>query len=116
MSLNKVQLIGNVGIEPEVQTIGLGIKKARFSLATNELVRRDDREAETKPVWHNIECWESLAKYVERNVKKGDQIYLEGKICYRTYTSNNIERTYTYINASQIIMLKKKIETTEEAQ
>ena len=116
MSLNKVQLIGHVGADPDVQTLNLGRKTARFRLATTKWTRKDNQEIEPTPVWHSIVCWEKLAEYVEKNVKKGDKIYVEGEISYRTYTSNNIEQTYTNIVASEIIMLKRKNENNEEAQ
>lgn len=114
--LNKVQLIGYVGADPTTQPLPLGNKSARFRLATNEWTRKEGQEGEMNSVWHSIVCWEKLAEYVEKNVKTGDKIYIEGKISYRTYKSNNIEQTYTNIVASDIIMLKRKIDNNEEAQ
>lgn len=116
MSLNKVQLIGHVGADPDVQILNLGRKTARFRLATTRWVKKDNQEVEPAPVWHSIVCWENLAEYVEKNVKKGDKIYVEGEISYRTYKSNNVEQTFTNIIASEIIMLKRKNENSEEAQ
>ena len=114
--LNKVQLIGYVGADPDVQNYSLGRITARFRLATNEWTKKEDKEGEQISVWHSIVCWEKLAEYVEKNVKKGDKIYIEGKISYRTYKQNNIEQTYTNIVASEIIMLKRKTDNNEEAQ
>ena len=114
--LNKVQLIGYVGADPDVQNYSLGRITARFRLATNEWTRKESQEGEMNSVWHSIVCRERLAEYVEKNVKKGDKIYIEGKISYRTYKQNNIEQTYTNIVASEIIILKRKIDNNEEAQ
>ena len=114
--LNKVQLIGYVGADPDVQNYSLGRVTAKFRLATNEWTRKEGQEGEMNSVWHSIVCWERLAEYVEKNVKKGDKIYIEGKISYRTYKQNNIEQTYTNIVASEIIMLKRKTDNNEEAQ
>ena len=115
--LNKVQLIGFVGADPTIQPLTFGNKAARFQLATNEWTRKKDDEGPTTiSVWHSIVCWEKLAEYVGKNIKKGDKIYIEGKISYRTYKQNNIEQTYTNIVASDIIMLKRKADDNEEAQ
>lgn len=114
--LNKVQLIGYVGADPDVQNYSLGRITARFRLATNEWTRKDGQEGEMNSVWHSIVCWAELAEYVKDKVKKGDKIYIEGKISYRTYKShNNIEQTFTNIIASEIIMLKRKTDNNEEA-
>ncbi len=114
--LNKVQLIGYVGADPDVQNYSLGRITARFRLATNEWTRKEDKEVGQVSVWHSIVCWAELAEYVKDKVKKGDKIYIEGKISYRTYKQNNIEQTYTNIVASEIIMLKRKIDNNEEVQ
>ncbi|MBR4029358.1 MAG: single-stranded DNA-binding protein [Alistipes sp.] len=116
MSLNKVQLIGYVGADPDIQALNLGRKTARFRIATSKWTRKEDKELESVAVWHSIVCWDKLAEYVEKSVKKGDKIYIEGEISYRTYKSNNIEQTYTNIIASEIIMLKRKTDNNEEAQ
>lgn len=119
MSLNKVQLIGFVGTDPEVQIIGLGVKNAKFRLATNNFSRKDDKETESIAVWHNIECWRNTAEYIQNSVKKGDKIYIEGKLHYRTDNSCTPKRTFTSIIASEIIMLHRKADNytnREEAQ
>lgn len=117
MSLNKVQLIGYVGADPDIQALNLGRKTARFRIATSKWTRKEDKELESVAVWHSIVCWDKLAEYVEKSVKKGDKIYIEGEISYRTYKGhNNIEQTYTNIIASEIIMLKRKTDNNEEAQ
>lgn len=86
-SLNKVTLIGRVGREPEIRSVTSGSKVANFSLATSERWR-DKRSGEwtEKTEWHNVVVWnEGTVKFVEQYVKKGDMLYVEGKIETRTY-------------------------------
>lgn len=92
-SLNKVQLIGNVGNDPEIRTTQGGKRVANFSLATN---RRDDGVD-----WHRISVWGKGADIVEKWVKKGDKLYIEGRISY----SQKDDRYYTNITANEFIML-----------
>ena len=80
MALNKVLLIGNVGRDPEIRHLEGGASVASFSLATTERFR--DRNGETKEIteWHNIVAWRQLADLAGRFIKKGSQIYVEGRI------------------------------------
>ena len=107
--LNKVQFIGFVGADPSVQTFSFGQKLASFRLATNESIKKDDKTFESRAVWHSIDCRNELAEYVENNVKKGDKIYVEGKLRYRTYTdAHKVEKTVAIIAAEKILMLQHK--------
>lgn len=106
--LNKVQLIGYVGGDPTLQELRGGSKVAKFRLATNEKVESMGA-LETRAVWHSIECWNKTAEYVEKHIKKGDKIYVEGKLCYDNYTNKyNVECTVAYITVSKVIHLTKK--------
>lgn len=112
--LNKVQLIGFVGADPSVQNFSFGQKLTTFRLATNESVKKDDQTFETNAVWHNINCRNELAEYVEKNVKKGDKVYIEGKLRYRTYTDNNKnEKTVAFIATEKILMLQHKANNSD---
>ena len=101
MSLNKVMLIGNVGKDPEVRYLegnspaGQGRKVATFTLATSE--RFKDRSGETREntEWHNIVVWGQQADVVERFVKKGTQLYVEGRIRTRSWTDQSGAKRYT---------------------
>lgn len=83
--LNKVMLIGNVGKDPEVRHLEGGASVATLTLATNE--RYKDRSGETvdKTEWHNVVLWRNLADLAERYIRKGTQIYVEGKIRTRSW-------------------------------
>ena len=85
MGLNKVQLIGNVGKDPEVKNINENLKVATFSMATTEKYKNKDGETITNTDWHNIVVWRGLAGVVEKHIKKGSPVYVEGKIRTRSW-------------------------------
>ena len=86
MSLNKVMLIGNVGRDPEIRYLEGNTKVATFTLATSE--RFKDRNGETREntEWHNIVAWRQSADVAEKFVRKGTQLYIEGRLRTRTWT------------------------------
>lgn len=111
--INKVQLIGNVGREPKTKYLESGIPVTTFSLATSETHRRKDGQRITSTEWHNIVLWRGLATLAEKYVKKGNPLYIEGKLHSRTWTDKegNIKRT-TEIVANNLIMLSPKSKDT----
>ncbi|NBP06383.1 MAG: single-stranded DNA-binding protein, partial [Bacteroidetes bacterium] len=84
--VNSVRLIGNVGRTPEVKLFNTGRKKASLSLATTEKRRNDSGEYISHTEWHNLICWGKQADVVERFVKKGSRLVIEGKLTHRDYT------------------------------
>jgi single-strand DNA-binding protein len=105
-SLNKAVLIGNVGADPEVRTTAGGSRVASFSLATSRRwTTRDGREHE-KTEWHRVVAWDRLAEDVERFVRKGDRVYAEGRLEYRTWEDASGRTRYaTEIVAQELIPL-----------
>ena len=89
-SLNKVMLIGNVGKDPEVRDFEGGLRRASFTLATTEQFR--DRE---QTEWHNIIAWRQLAELADKYIRKGSQIYVEGRITTRSWDGNDGTKRYT---------------------
>lgn len=87
--LNKVDLIGRVGKDPEIKTTNNGNKVANFSLATSEKYKNEE-----KTEWHNIVIWGKLADIVERYVTKGQLLYLSGKITTRSYEDKDGNKKY----------------------
>ena len=83
--INKVILIGNLGRDPEIMRLESGTKKASFSLATSEVYKNKDGVKTEHTEWHNIVLWRGLAEIAESYLKKGNTIYLEGKIRRREY-------------------------------
>ncbi|MGR3810467.1 single-stranded DNA-binding protein [Jiulongibacter sp. NS-SX5] len=104
--LNKVLLIGNVGGDPEIRTLPSGSKVANFSLATSESYTDRNGQRQTQTEWHRIEIWDGLANVVEQYVKKGDPLYVEGKIKNEKWTDQNgQERTGVRIRGLAMQML-----------
>lgn len=108
--INKVILVGNVGMDPEVRTTESGVKMARLRLATTE--RYTDRQTnETKEMteWHTIILWRGLANVVDSYVKKGSQLYIEGRLRTREWTDkDNIKRYSTEILADDMKLLGRR--------
>ena len=94
--VNKVILIGNVGMDPEVRTLEGGAKVARIRLATTErLFDRQANEAKEHTEWHTITLWRGLADVVDRFVRKGSQIYVEGRLRTREWMDKDNNKRYT---------------------
>jgi single-strand DNA-binding protein len=105
-SLNKAILIGNLGSDPEIRTTGGGTKVAEFSIATSRRWNDRNGQAQEKTEWHRIIAWSALADIAEQYMKKGDRIYVEGEIQYRSYDDKDGNTRYvTEINAREMIML-----------
>ena len=106
--VNRVHLIGHIGKNPGVKTLESGAKVATFSLATTESYKdKNTGERVDKTEWHNIVLWKGLADITERFLKKGSQVYIEGKIQYRSYEKDGITRYSTEILGSNLTMLSK---------
>ncbi len=105
-SLNKATIIGNLGSDPEIRTTGTGSKVASFSVATSRSWSGKDGQQQEKTEWHRIVAWAKLADVVERYLKKGDRVYVEGEIQYRSYEDKDgVTKYSTEINAREMIML-----------
>jgi single-strand DNA-binding protein len=105
-SLNKVMLIGNVGSEPEIRTTGGGTKLAKVSLATNRTFNDRNGQKQEKTEWHRLTFWDRLADLVEQYVKKGDRIYIEGRLEYsQTEDDKGNQRFWTDIVVNEMLML-----------
>jgi len=105
--VNKVILVGNVGADPEVRYLQEDVPVARLSVATSESYKKPDGERITNTEWHNVTLWRGLAKVAEQWVKKGQMVYIEGKLQYRSYEKDGVTRYTTDIVASEMKMLGK---------
>jgi single-strand DNA-binding protein len=111
MSVNKVILIGNVGKDPEVRYFDNGAAVVNFTLATTErgYTAANGTQVPDRTEWHNIVLWRGLAKVAEQYVKKGTQVYIEGKIRSRTYDDQQGIKRYVYeIYADNLELLGKR--------
>lgn len=106
---NKVQLIGNLGNNPEIRTTESGKKMAKFSVATNETYRtaKGDKAVETQ--WHNLVAWGKVADIAEQFLSKGSEVAIEGKLINRNYADKDGKKHYvTEIQVNEILMLGDK--------
>lgn len=118
MSLNKVLLIGNAGRDPEVRHLESGVVTATFSLATTERYRdRNTGDTREQTEWHNIVCWRNLAEIAEKYVKKGTQLFIEGRIRTRSYNDKDGNTKYvTEIVADNMQLLGRKADNPAAQQ
>lgn len=106
---NRVQLIGNVGNDPETITLESGKKIARFSLATNEYYKDKDGKKVQNTQWHSIVAWERNAEIVEKYTGKGKEIAIDGKLTSRSYETAQGERRYvTEVVVNEVLLLGAK--------
>lgn len=107
--INKVILVGNVGRDPEVNYIQPDVAVARFSVATDESYKKKDGTWENRSEWHRITAWRGQAQYCERSIRKGQMVYVEGKLQTRKYQDQNgVEKYTTDIIANTIRILNKR--------
>ena len=107
--VNKVILIGNLGRDAEIRNLPNGSKVARFPIATNENYKDKTGNWQTITDWHDIVAWRNLADRAERDCKKGNTVYVEGKLRRRKYTDQNgIERVAVEVEAENIRLLDRR--------
>ena len=91
---NSVRLVGNLGMDPEVKSFDNNKKLARLSLATNESYKNDKGEKVTETQWHNLVLWGVQANFAEQDLKKGDEVAIEGKLANRNYIDKDGNKRY----------------------
>ena len=91
---NRVQLIGNVGNDPEIKNLDGGKKLANLSIATNESYTNDKGERVEQTEWHRVTAWGKTAEIIEKYVTKGKEVAIEGKLSHRSYDDKNGEKRY----------------------
>lgn len=107
--INQVQLIGAVGNDPEVRTFQGGAKVASFRLATTERYKDRDGNQKEQTEWHNITAWNGKADFVEKYVKKGNNLFISGKLTTRQWTDQSGNKRYTTeVVADNIQILDRK--------
>ena len=103
-SINKIILVGNVGRDPDVQTTASGTKVAHFSLATSRRIPRNGG-FEERTEWHRLTAWERLAEIAEQYVRKGDRLYIEGRMEYDTFERNGVTVPTAEVHIRELVML-----------
>ena len=106
---NKVQLIGNLGNNPEIITLESGKKLAKISIATNEIYKNAQGEKVTDTQWHNVIAWNKTAEIIEKYLEKGNEVAIEGKLTSRSYEDKDGTKKYiTEIVCNELLMLGGK--------
>jgi single-strand DNA-binding protein len=103
---NKVQLIGNLGMNPEIKELEGGKKLAKMSLATNETYKNAKGEKVTETQWHNLIAWGKTVLLVEKYLSKGSEVAIEGKLINRNYTDKEgVKRYVTEIQVNELLLI-----------
>jgi single-strand DNA-binding protein len=105
---NRVQLIGNVGNEPEIKTFDGGKKLASLTIATHDTYRNDKGDKVEQTEWHKVTAWGKTADIIEKYVTKGKEVAIEGKLTHRSYEDKNGEKRYiTEVIVNEILLMGK---------
>ena len=106
---NKVQLIGNLGMAPEIKVLDGNKKLAKMSIATNESYKNAKGELVKETQWHNLIAWGKTADIIEKHLKKGSEVAVEGKLINRNYIDKEGTKRYiTEIQINELLLLGSK--------
>jgi single-strand DNA-binding protein len=106
---NKVTLIGNLGMDPEVKQTEGGHKLAKVSLATNESFKNNKGEKVTETMWHNLIAWGKTAEFMGKYLQKGSEVVVEGKLINRNYTDKAGTKKYiTEVQVNDLLIVGSK--------
>ena len=116
-SLNRVQLIGNLGKDPEVKYTPSGTAVAKLAIATNERYKDKNGEWQDRTEWHNVVLWQRLAEVAGEYLKKGGKVYIEGRLQTRSWDDKqtNQKKYMTEVVASDLILLGGRGESSGES-
>ncbi len=117
MSINKAILVGNVGRDPEVRYLDKNVAVANFTMATTErgYTMQNGNQVPDRTEWHNVVAWRGLAELAEKYIRKGTQLYVEGKIQTRSWEKDGVKRYTTEIIAETIQLLGKRSDQNDSA-
>lgn len=112
---NRVNLIGNLGQDPEIKKLESGKKVTRFTLATSDDFKNSEGQKIKETTWHNIVAWNGLADVAGNYLKKGNQVAVEGRIVYRSYEDKTGATRYiTEIVINDLLMIKTQKEQVKQ--
>ncbi len=105
---NSVQLIGNLGKDPEMTTLEKGKKITRATIATNESYKSSNGDKVTETQWHNLVAWDAKAEFMEKYLKKGNEVIIKGRISNRSYEDKSgVTKYISEIIVSEIVKLTR---------
>jgi len=109
---NRVNLIGNLGTDPEVKKLESGKMLAKFPLATSETYKNSEGQKVSETQWHNLVAWGSTATFIEKYLRKGNEIAVEGKLTHRSYEDKEGTKKYiTEVLVNEVLILKTQEKT-----
>ncbi len=104
-SVNRITLVGNVGRDPDVRQTNGGTKVANLSLATNQRINGNGGEVQEKTQWHRLTLWNRLAHFAEDYIRKGDRVYIEGRLEYDAYERDGVTIPTAEVNVREVVLL-----------
>jgi len=114
---NRVQLIGNLGQDPEIKTLENGKKVANFTIATNDAYKNNDGQKVEETTWHNIVAWNGLAERAAKYLRKGKEVALDGRLVYRSYEDKKgVTKYVTEIVLNEMLFLGSSGRNGEEKE
>jgi single-strand DNA-binding protein len=115
-SVNKIILVGHAGRDPELRETQGGTKVANLSLATNHRVPSNGEPERERTDWHRLTLWNRLAAFAEEYVKKGDRLYIEGRLEYDSYERDGVTIPTAEINVRELVLLSPPREVGSEIE
>jgi single-strand DNA-binding protein len=112
-SINKIILVGNVGRDPDIQTTAAGTKVAHLSLATSRRIPRNG-SFEERTEWHRLTLWDRLAELAEEYIRKGDRLYVEGRIEYDSFEKNGVTIPTAEVAVRELVLLSAPSSRADE--
>ncbi|MBI4539789.1 MAG: single-stranded DNA-binding protein [Gemmatimonadetes bacterium] len=113
-SVNKIILVGHVGRDPDIQQTQNGTKVAHLSLATNRRIAGDGDEGKERTDWHRLTLWDRLAELAEEHIRKGDRLYVEGRIEYDSFERDGVTIPTADVNVREVVLLSPRGKGEEE--
>ncbi len=111
---NRVQLIGNLGQDPEIKDLENGKKVVHFTIATNDAYKSNDGQKVEETTWHNIVAWNGLAEIAAKFLKKGREVAVDGRLVYRSYEDKKgVTKYITEIVLNEMLLLRSSARTDE---
>lgn len=114
-SVNKIILVGHVGRDPELRETQSGVKVANLSLATNHRLGTNGESERERTDWHRLTLWNRLAVFADEHVKKGDRLYVEGRLEYDSYERDGVTIPTTEVSVRELVLLSPRRDVEEPA-
>lgn len=103
-TINKISLVGNVGRDPDMQTTASGRKVAQFPVVTIQRIPHQNGVIEERTEWHRITCWDRLAELAEEHIRKGDRVYIEGRMKYDSFEKNGVTIPTSEVHVHELVL------------